>query len=342
MKPGDPDREVVLGSAAKAPVAILLLICGIAAARAADENPRVDDILAALTNIAATPREIPCDTGDFDVPNSGHLQGIQQATIDGRPFALVSGSAGAESYLALIALQDSLARVVAIRPLLPRPFNHAGGFQVCGDYLAIGIEDDNNKMASRVWILKLAELAHSPRPKPIVEIERHGEYKRATAGAVAMAKVGDRHLLCVGTWDSATIDIYQSNGKVLDDPACRFGFRETWDVKDADRSTWSDRDYASYQNLNLLIDTSDRVFLIGFAHTGGKDVMDVFELRADATVPVDQRLEKLHRYEFNGQDTSFRHGSGLVISASEFLTILSCGYQRFVIERFEPDGRVNR
>lgn len=335
MKPSDSDMEVVFGSAGRALAVILTLICAIATARATDENPRVDDVSAALTSIAPTPRGIPCDASDFDVPGGGHLQGIQQATIKGRPFAVVSGSAGPDSYLALIALEDSAAHVMAIRPLLPRPFNHAGGFQVCGDYLAIGIEDDNSKMASRIWILELGELARSPRPKPIIEIERHGEYKRATAGAVALAKVHDRHLLCVGTWDSATIDIYQSNGKALGDSACRFEFRETWDVTKADRSTWSDHDYASYQNLNLVVDTHDGAFLIGFAHTGGKDIADVFELQMEPAVYVDRRLAKLHRCEFDGQSTSFRHGSGVVVADAKTLAIVSCGYQKFVIERFE-------
>ena len=155
------------------------------------------------------------------------------------------------------------------------------------------------------------------------------------AGAVGMAKVGSRHLVCVGTWDCATIDIYLSNGKALDEPACEFAFHETWGVKNADRSNWSDRDFASYQNLNLVVDKSDRVFLIGFARTGGKDVTDVFEMRLGNAVPVEKRLEKLRRYAFQGQETSFRHGAGLTVVDSGTVTVLACGYQQFVVERFE-------
>ncbi len=341
MKSSDPNKAVVRRRRGWVAVALVLLGWALNTALATDMNPRVENVLASLQCLSETPRAIPCDAGGFDVPGSGHLQGIQQAVIGGRRFAVLSGSAGAESYLALVVLKDSTARVMAIRPLLPRPFNHAGGFQVCGDYLAIGIEDDNTKTTSRIWIMKLAELAHAARPKPVIEIERQGEYKRATAGAVAIAKVRDRHLLCVGTWDSATVDIYHSNGRALDDPACRFAFRETWDVKEADRSTWSDRDYASYQNLNLVVDTNDRVFLIGFANRGGADVADVFELRMEAAVPTRKRLVKLHRCELNGQNTSFRHGSGLAVTDAKTLTILSCGYQKFTIERFEPGPSQN-
>jgi hypothetical protein len=229
-----------------------------------------------------------------------------------------------------------MAQVTAIKPLLARPFKHAGGFQVCGDYLAVGIEDDNTKETSRVWILKQAHLLETAAPKPVIEIERRGRYKRATAGAVGMAKVAGRHLLCVGTWDCDTIDIYRSNGKGLDDPACQFTLHETWDAKAADRSNWSDDDFAAYQNINLVTDTGQCVFLIGFARTGGADVADVFELKFDPAVSIERRLAKLRRCAFQGQETSFRHGAGLVVTDAKTLSILSCGYQKFVLERFAP------
>jgi hypothetical protein len=321
----------------KAAVAtFLVLVCSVAAARAGDSNARADDVLAALTSIAPMPHSIPCDPCGFEVPAGGHLQGIQRAMIGGKPFAILSGSARAESYLALIALEDDAGRVVAIKPLLPRPFKHAGGFQVCGDYLAVGIEDDNTKIASRIWILELSDLLQTETLKPVIEIERHGAYKRATAGAVGLAKVGNRHLLCVGTWDSATIDLYASNGKALGDPACSFAFRETWDAKRADRSNWADDDFASYQNLNVVVDKDGCVFLVGFAHTRGNDVADVFELHAEADMATEKRLRKRCRHILHGQETSFRHGAGLAFVEPGTLGILSCGYQKFAIERFGP------
>jgi hypothetical protein len=340
MKSRSTYKAVMAGLLGRMLGVFLLLTCGLGGAQAAEMNPRVDDVLAALAAIAPTPRPVLCDPGDFAVPAGGHLQGIQQVTIAGRPFAILSGSSSAESYLALIALEGAAGRVTAVKPLLPRPFKHAGGFQVCGDYLAVGIEDDNTKVVSRIWILQLSELLQAVTPKPIIEIERHGTYKRATAGAVGMAKVAGRHVLCVGTWDCATIDIYHSNGKDLDDPACAFVLRETWDAKYVDRSNWSDRDFASYQNINLVVDKSDRAFLVGFAHTGGDDdVADVFKLQLETAVPVEKRLDKCHRYILHGQDTSFRHGAGLAIVDAKTLNVLACGYQKFVIEGFEPPRR---
>ncbi|MHC4517092.1 MAG: hypothetical protein ACYTAS_00755 [Planctomycetota bacterium] len=316
--------------------AILLLTGAVHAKTGAlpsDANPQVNDVLAALKRIAQTPRQVPCQTGPFTVPAGGHLQGIQQATITGKPHIILSGSAK-ESYLALIALDTAQARVARIVPLLPRPFKHAGGFQVCGGYLAIGIEDDNTKETSKIWILSLSQLVNTARPKPVVEIVRRGPYKRATAGAVALARVRDRHLLCVGTWDCDTIDIYRSNGRSLEDPTCGFVLHETWVAKTADRSSWSDPDFAAYQNLNLVVDTENRVYLIAFARTSGDDVADVFAL--DLSLPPERRLQKLDRFAFDTQNTSFRHGSGLTITDPNTLTILACGYQAFTLEHFTP------
>jgi len=173
--------------------------------------------------------------------------------------------------------------------------------------------------------------------KAIVEIERRGQYKRATAGAVGVAKARGRHLLVVATWDSATIDIYASNGKALHDPAFAFKLRETWQANKADRSSWSDRHYAAYQNINLVVDKNDHVFMVGFGKTDAGNVMDIFEVKLEKSVPTQKRFEKLGRRILLCQKTSFQSGSGLAITDSEELTVLSCGHREFVIEWFAPD-----
>ena len=337
MKLGVADSLVECGLLWRMLVVLLLLACSANVhATLREANATVEDVLAALHRIPEAPRAVPCQAGGLRVPDGGHLQGIQQAEIERRPFIVMSGSASAESYLVLLALERSGAQVAALKPLLPRPFKHAGGLQVCGDYLAVGIEDDDRKVVSKVWILRLPELLRAGPLEPAIEIERHGAYERATAGAVALARVGDRHVLCVGTWDSATIDFYRSNGKALSDSDCRFELRESWDAKKADRSSWSDGDYASYQNLNLVVERSDRVFLIGFANAGGADAADVFHVALEAAVPVERRLQKVHRCALRGREASFRHGAGLTVVDTETLAILSCGYREFVIERFGP------
>lgn len=317
-------------------VPVLVLALGTAWAR--ETNPKVNHVPAVVARISATPGAMSCDPGKFTVPAGGHLQGIQQATMAGKPYVILSGSSSAFSYLALVAIEGDADRVTAIKPLLDRPFKHAGGIQVCGDYLAVGIEDDTARDTSKVWILRLGDLLEKTRPEPVIEIQRYGAYKRATAGAVALAKVQDKHLMCVGTWDSATIDIYRSNGKSLEDPNCAFDFVQTWDAAKADRSEWSDPDFASYQNLNLMVDVNDRVFLAGLARVGDEDVIDLFEYRSQITTPIERRFRKLLRRAVRSEQASFQNGAGLVVEDAHALTILSSAYREVVIERFDAHG----
>ncbi|MHC4582194.1 MAG: hypothetical protein ACYS14_12125 [Planctomycetota bacterium] len=302
-----------------------------------DTNPVVDDVRAAFNNISPTPRELTCQQSDIVIPFGGHFQGIQQAAIGPRQYAIISGSSSTGSYLVLAAIEDSTSQPVFLKRLLGRPFKHAGGFQVLGDYLAVGIEDNDAKDSSKIWILDLSQLLGSERPRPVVEIERRGAYKRATAGAVGIARLGSRHLLLVATWDSATIDIYTSNGKTFGDRAFEFQLLETWDAAKADRSDWSDQSFAAYQNINLVVDSKDRVFMVGLTRTAAGNIADLFELKLDESMSTANRLEKLARRFFHCRKTDFRSGSGLAITDSEELLILSCGHRELAIERFESN-----
>jgi len=299
-----------------------------------DMNTRIADVLASLYKVPLTPHELACQLGDFAVPVGGHFQGIQQAMIGSKRFAIISGSSDSDSYLVLAAIEDSTARIMSLRRLLHRPFKHAGGFQVLGDYLAVGIENNDAKDASKVWILESSQLLRPESPRPIVEIERRGEFKRATAGAVGIARHLGRHVLLVATWDSATIDIYTSNGKSLHDPGFEFRLRETWQADAADKSGWADQHYAAYQNINLVVDKTDRAFVVAFARTGVENIADIFELRLDESVPTAKRFEKLGRRIFHCRRTDFRSGSGVAIDDSGELLILSCGHREFAIELF--------
>ena len=78
--------------------------------------------------------------------------------------------------------------------------------------------------------------------------------------------------------------------------------------------------------------------MVGFARTGTENIMDIFELKLEDSVPTAKRFEKLGRRIFHCQRTDFRSGSGLAITDSKKLLILSCGHREFAIERFEPDG----
>ncbi|MGY8689183.1 MAG: hypothetical protein ACKVHP_15785, partial [Verrucomicrobiales bacterium] len=238
---------------------------------------------------------------------------------------ILSGSSDEESYLMLVRLDDKRRAVSATRKtLLPKPYKHAGGIQIAGRFLAVGIEDNEKKDTSIVWILDIDQLKEETI-KPFIEIKREGPVKRSTAGAVGLAKMGEKHLLAVGSWDSATIDFYESNNRPLEADDCQFTLVHSWDAADADRSKWFDPKLPSYQNINLIVDDHGAIQLIGFANTGGKNHADVFLVDLST-----HRLVKKTSHVFKCQDTSFQSGAGM----HGHTKVISCAGREWAIEGF--------
>jgi hypothetical protein len=296
-------------SRSSSPTAALMLV--LVACMLASANGQLSDVLKAVEKIDPhTPEELRFDLGD-GLPEGGHLQGVQAFQRDGRDLLLLSGSADSFSYLITVDLSVT-NRTAVLTKLLDAPYRHAGGFQmVDGRFVAIGLEDNHARDKSKIWVLDMAADHSRQRRIPLIEIERAGEIKRSTAGAVAMARFGERHLLIVGGWDSATLDFYESNGSPLDDERCRFQMRETWSAALADRSDWSDTRFGSYQNINLITDKDGRCFLAAFCREGDADRLDVHELRMGKDTPTSHRLRKRASRQFHCAKTNFKAGAGL-------------------------------
>ncbi|MDB4808578.1 hypothetical protein OAG85_01475 [Verrucomicrobiales bacterium] len=223
---------------------------------------------ACLQLKADEPRGVRFSLGG-GLPEGGHLQGVQAIVQGNYSKLLLSGSSNDFSYILTVPMSARGDAKGILTKLLPLPCRHAGGFQLVeGRYAAIGLEDNRLKDTSKVWVVDVAAKDFGEPVKPVISIERHGQVERATAGAIAMAGLGKRHLLVVGTWDSATLDFYESNEYPLEDVRCRFEKAGTWSATDADRRNWSDATYGSYQNVNLIVDAQGRCFLAGFCRRG--------------------------------------------------------------------------
>lgn len=304
-----------------------------------DESHRLKDVPAAIGLLPSEPKGFAIKHGTVSLPEGGHLQGIQLwTTKDEKRRAILSGSSNTISYLVSADLERGKEEEAPqLITLLKKPFKHAGGFQIVGDYLAVGIEDNDAKTRSKVWILDLLERTGS-EAKPVIEIQREGPAKRSTAGAVGMAKVGERHLLVVGSWDSATLDFYESNGKLLSDPKCSFELKASWIAKEADRSGWSDEKYGSYQNINLMVEDSGRVYLAGFCQTGPENILDLFTIDFDDLRDANpsKLLKKVTSRSFECHKTSFRAGAGLSSQGEGRVSVVSCSSRGWTVERFQP------
>ena len=299
-----------------------------------DANPRISNVPDAFNRIGGQGAIGEMETGDTSFPPGGHLQGIQRSyvTEDRAATMIVSSSSDSESYFftgsfPLSLHSDGLSvpvcawesegsgdteRVAYYHKLCDAPLKHAGGIQVIGSYLVVGVEDNSSRDQSVVLFYDVSDPA-SPQQLRHLTIERSGG--GLTAGAVGIVKQSSDHLLVVGRWDSAVLDFYVSNGRPLYDTNCRFSLWRIWDSSGADRSDWSpDHTWGSHQNLNLVSDTSDNLYLLAFSRDDeSRDVLDLFRLEpSQSTSKMIQKLRTRTMHCHPG--VSFGYGAGIFVT----------------------------
>lgn len=236
--------------------------------------------------------------------HGGHLQGIQiyNETL------MVSGSSKEFGYLAVFQKLGGTFQFIGLKKLATDPLNHAGGFQVAENWLAVGLEDPVGRRESIIQLIDLSGFEKLQQPA-VYTLRRKGEYQFSTAGAVALLKRKDHFLLAVGTWDCRTIDFYISNG--VDPYADGFVFEKwtTWDSREAIRREWTDKKFGSYQNLQLTEDSAS-VYITGFCRaTNGTDRADVFRMDTDADPYTMVQKVASYSVQCSGSVT-FRNGAG--------------------------------
>jgi hypothetical protein len=154
-------------------------------------------------------------------------------------------------------------------------------------------------------------------------MQRAGRPKDKTAGAVGIVARPTDYLLAVANWDSRAIDFYVSNGKLLDDPKCRFGFHARWQDSVAEKSDWQpDLRFGAYQTVNLIADANQNLFLIGFeTAVSNKDLVDLFSV--DMGQQPGKLLRKLANKPISLRDGNhFQYSGGIWIDRGK-LAILS-------------------
>lgn len=248
-----------------------------------------------------------------DVSNANHWQGVQRlATQRGRYLAVSRNGANVSFVIVRMASRDrsgeryrsnhigptsadtpppATDRVVTVVAYdrLDAGFNHSGGMQSVGDFLAVGLEDDER---SRVVFWTVSDVRHPSR----VGALRH-ETGVDGAGTISLAKLrGGRHLLIVGGTDANTLDFYLSRaGTGLANP--RFDHTATWTE---DELVGGDSEFGNYQNLNLVASSDGRLYLIGTHFSGifggRRDVADLFVLERNPRSPRIRKLASRHLY----------------------------------------------
>ncbi len=315
---------------------LLLNLAMLAHSGQAQQAVGLPDVPEALAKLSGEGKALTFSPGSFDLPAGGHLQGVQMRydAAGKRHLALLSHDSGSVAYLLVVEFPaaspgdfSAPGRLIHMHKFpsdgQSPPLRHAGGIQIAGDTLVVGVEDNQAKTRSQVqfWDISnpeaIAQLKH-------LTVERASDRpKDATAGAVGLVATSQGHLLAVANWDSRAIDFYQSNGKPLADPACRFEQRERWTVAGADKKSWiPDTAFGTYQAINLVADAEQRLYLLGFdtAPAGG-DIVDLYRVEHDELIA--RRLRKLARQPLRLRDGNhFRFAGGAWIHDGR-LVILS-------------------
>ncbi len=260
-----------------------------------------------------------------DVTMSKHWQGVQRLTAGQGRFLAISRSGKHVSFVIVgmssrngtgerlrsnrIGRRSALVappvgdRVVTVKGS-DDGFDHSGGLQSVGNYLAVGLEDSGTKTCNRFG----CKTVKPPRSKVAFwnvanpqSPRRTGTLDHATgvegAGTVSIAKLRDgRYLLVVGGTNANTLDFYVSGlGTDLEHP--RFIHTATWRES---QLVGGDSEFGNYQNLGLVADRSGSLWLIGTHRNSvgglGKDFADLFRLERTLRSPRIRKMASRHLY----------------------------------------------
>lgn len=303
-------------------VCALLSLLGVGLVPAAADEPLLADVESAFERIPQQGSAITFPRGDLDVPGGGHIQGIQlkRDPNSDRLLAFLSHDSRTIGYVVVAAFDWSLekpGRVIHVHRFAKNGLRHAGGIQLLGNILTVGMEDNQAKDRSEVqfWDVSNPKQWHQLRH---LTIERSGPPKKQTAGAVGIVNDGDNVIVAVANWDSRDIDFYRSTEADLPRATCRFRHVTQWSVASADKSAWQpDTRFGSYQSINLLRQSDGQTYLCGFYQSGrGPDVADLFavDLTEDANRVLVKRASK---QIVLSEGRHFRYGGGLRIHQAD-------------------------
>lgn len=311
---------------------------GLVDRRLALEQPRVDNVLSSLEQVEKRGTVLKFHTGSlfpggYTFWTGEHFQGIQR--IPGSNYLVVSGNGKGDgngtSHLFVVDMASSSSdghnalgpnagppasdRVVDVARF-DYELDHAGGFSIWGNYLAVGTEHGEDK--SRVHFFDVSQ------PSKLVKLDYTLTQTGVSAGAVALQQEQDgRFLLVVAGWNSDVLQFYRSSSSSLaTDPG--FSFLGSWNKDDL---TGIDTNYGSYQSMNMVMQQDGKVFLIGFHRHSwtSKDWADVFEV----TVPADAggriSLNKVGNRHLTGTDATFRAGAGFYVASPQEMMLYSVG-----------------
>ena len=261
----------------------------------------------------------------------GHIQGIQfyHSPSEKKRFVYMSHDSTSETGYLIIAEYDFILQEAVTKKEFKLetdgkspPLRHAGGFQIIHGFLAVGVEDNQDKKRSQIQFYDLADPLN-PEYLPHLTVDRSGSSESKTAGAVGIVHVIDNknergfYILGVGNWDSKEIDFYITDNCYALGECSKFIYIYT--MKGDGVDGWHD-----YQSINLFFGTDANgglhVYLGGTA-TGkmlwlfDRNYIDVFQLditSSQGEITFKANLEVQRRIEMK-DGAAFRYGGGFLL-----------------------------
>jgi len=174
--------------------------------------------------------------------------------------------------------------VVHVEPHQPG-FDHAGGMQLSGHFLAVPFENGGSKVV-------IYDVSDPLSPTPLANEIDHSGFA-AEAGTASLAKISDgRFLLIIGRANANILDFYVSD--TMDLGTATFSPFYTW--REAELETdIGDSEFANYQNLNLLTQCNGELFLAGTQRNDVtlSDWIDLYRLENQAEDPAKVVVTKM-------------------------------------------------
>lgn len=275
-------------------------------------NPKVINVFTAIEAINREATETTL-SGTVPYPDwdglNDHIQGIAPKNGYHGYEGCLSGSSSDGGYIA--PFQGSRVQSVAIWQRRPEDYDHGGGVQMLGNYLAFPVESDNGADQARVGVYDVQTYAS---PRLCYEFEVGGSKASAAAITNFFDGAGQRALLATYDYEPRNMRFFLADLERVGDTSNPFTqiYHYMGSAFDGDQ----------YQNFALVTTTTEALYLLGFRED---EQLKVFEVvYSKNPFRITNVVLRATYTGWNGpRDRDWRWGVGLQIVDSDKLQIYS-------------------
>ncbi len=280
----------------------------IAAVTAPDPyRPRVPDVPAAF-NAVSKDGVRHTYKGEPWVPNmvESHVQGVAPC----REYLFLTHNNKGYSRGYIIIINRDRKKMVQKFDTPDEHFNHPGGCQTIGSYVAVAVENSGYS-ESYIHFYDLSGMTDTTQPA-LLTYNLHST--KSGCGGVGItnyteAAGAERYLLAA--YDNGKLDVYQSNPVPLSDPNLQF----------TQVGVTIKLPESGYSEVCLVTQADQSIYLAGFRTDDlglkNEDWADLYSITVSSTVSA-KRLKSRHMYSKHGgvvgaAGVHFRYGAGLQV-----------------------------